>query len=30
MFNKGEYLGHLEPAIEDIEEEKNSTHLKPI
>ena len=23
MFNKGEYVGHLEPTIEDIEEEKN-------
>ena len=22
-FNKGEYVGHLEPTIEDIEEEKN-------
>ena len=23
MFNKGEYVGHLEPTIEDIDEEKN-------
>ena len=23
MFNKGEYVGHLEPTIEDFEEEKN-------
>ena len=23
MFNKGEYLGHLEPTIEDIDEGKN-------
>ena len=23
MFNKGEYVGHLEPTIEDIKEEKN-------
>ena len=23
MFNKGEYVGQLEPTIEDIEEEKN-------
>ena len=23
MFNKGEYVGHLEPTIECIEEEKN-------
>ena len=23
MFNKGENIGHLEPTIEDIEEEKN-------
>ena len=23
MFNKGEYVGHLEPTIEDIEEEIN-------
>ena len=22
-FNKGEYVGHLEPTIEDIEEETN-------
>ena len=22
-FNKGEYVGHLEPTIEDIDEEKN-------
>ena len=22
-FNKGEYEGHLEPTIKDIEEEKN-------
>ena len=22
-FNKGEYVGHLEPAIENIDEEKN-------
>ena len=27
MFNKGEYVGHLEPTIEDIEEEKN-LHFK--
>ena len=25
MFNKGEYIGHLEPTIEEIEEEKKST-----
>ena len=23
MFHKGEYIGHLEPTIEDIDEEKN-------
>ena len=23
MFNKGGYVGHLEPTIQDIEEEKN-------
>ena len=23
MFNKGEYVGHLEPTIEDNDEEKN-------
>ena len=23
MFNKGEYVGHLEPTMEDIEKENN-------
>ena len=27
MFNKGQYVGHLEPTTEDIEEEKNP-HLQ--
>ena len=29
-FNKGEYIGHLEPNLEDMEEEKNlHTHENP-
>ena len=28
MFNKGEYVGHLEPTIEDIEERENHTFMQ--
>ena len=29
-FNKGEYIGHLEPTLENIEEENNlHTHKNP-
>ena len=28
-FNKGEYIGHLEPAIEDIEDNNPSFHAHP-
>ena len=29
MWNKGEYIGHLEPATTDIEDEKTTLHANP-